>query len=396
LVSNDTVQLGNTTSDEPPVPLSGAKVPIVSVDFNHNGHFAVTTAGQETHPGTTNYTLQLWDTTRATLRGADIVITNGARELTISDDGKYIVTFATNMVQIWDVTENQPACAPLLLTQSVTAAVFAPGAAQLAIASGNLVELWSAGSEWTKTAILDHPTTVLHVEYSADGLRLVSSCSDTTFNKCYAQVWDARTGKERGPRLQHRDGVGFASISRDGRLLATASEDFTASIWNPELGRRLVVRHGHEVRSISFSRDSKWVVTSSRDQTARVWDSDTGAPLTPWFRHLEELSEARFVPDQSKIITVDLHRNTYLWNLPVDPKPLDDLRMLAELLSSGSAANSNPMEFPTTTSLLEEFHQLMKTYPENFVVTPEQISAWQNFRAREDEVAKERLGTDLQ
>lgn len=388
-VSNDTVQIANTISDEPPVSLSGAKIPIVNADLNRNGRFAVTMSAQETGPGTKNHTLQLWETTHGTSRGADIVITNDVRELSVSDDGNYIVTIATNTVQVWDIAENKPACPSLVFAQPVTAAVFAPGATQLATVSGSLVELWSAASGWAKTATLQHATTVLHVEYSTDGLRLASCCSDTSFDKCYAQIWDARTGKESGPRLQHRDGVGFASFSPDGRLVATASEDFTASIWNPAVGRRLVVRHGHEVRSISFSPDSKWVVTASRDQTARIWDSETGAPLTPWLRHLEELSEARFVSDQSKIITLDRRGNTWLWNLPLDRRPLVDLTRLAELLSSGSAVSSNPMEYPTTTSLLAEFHQLKLKYSENFVVTPEQISAWQNFRARQHEFGME-------
>jgi len=303
LVSNDTVQIANAITDERPVSLSGARVPLISAGISRNGRFVATISGQETTPGITNYTLQFWETTQGQSRGADIVVTNGETEISVSADGNYIATYATNIVQIWNVAEHKPACAPLILPQSVTAAVFSPRANQLATASGNLVELWSAGSGWAKTATLQHATAVLHVDYSADGLRLVSCCSDTTFNKYYAQIWDARTGKERGPRLQHRDGVGFASFSADGRSVATASEDFTASIWNPEVGRRLVVRHGHEVRSISFSPDSKWIVTASRDQTARVWDSETGAPLTPWFRHLDELSEARFVSDQSKIIT---------------------------------------------------------------------------------------------
>jgi WD40 repeat protein len=384
LASNDIVQIGNTISDEPPVLLNGAKTPIITAQFSRNGRVGVTMSEQKTSPGTTNYTLQFWETADGTHRGADIVITNAAK-VSVSDDGNHVAIYATNRVQIWDVVDNKPACPPLIHTESVTAAVFAPGAAQLATASGNLVELWTAGARWAKTATLQHATTVLHVNYSADGLRLVSCCSDTSLDKFYAQIWDARSGKESGPRLQHRDGVGFASFSPDGRLVATACEDFTASIWNTEVGRRLVVRHGHEVRSISFSQDSKWIVTASRDQTARVWDSETGAPLTPWFKHLDELSEARFVSDQSKIITLDLHRNTYVWNLPLDGKPLDDLRKLAELLSSGSAASSNPMEFPTTTSLLDEFHQLRVRYPENFVTSPEQITAWQNFRARHDE-----------
>jgi WD40 repeat protein len=389
LVSNNTAQIANATSDEPPVSLSGAKVPIVAAEFSHNGHFVATLSGQETSPGTTNYTLQFWETIYGEPRGVDIAITNGETEISVSDDGNYIAAYATNIVQIWNVAEHKSACTQLILPQSVTAAVFAPAANQLAIASTNLVELWSAGSGWARTATLQHATTVLHVEYSSDGLRLVTGCSDTSFDKCYAQIWDARTGKESGPRLRHRDGVGFASFSPDGFSVATASEDFTASIWSPEVGRRLVMRHRHEVRSISFSLDSKWVVTAGRDQAARIWDSDTGAPLTPWLWHLDELSEARFVPDQSKIITSDLHRNTYLWNLPVDRRPLEDLRKLAELLSSGSAASSNPMEFPTTTSLIQEFQELKAKYPECFTATPEEISAWQNFRAHRDEVGKE-------
>jgi hypothetical protein len=65
------------------------------------------------------------------------------------------------------------------------------------------------------------------------------------------------------------------------------------------------------------------------------------------------------------------------------------LRKLAELLSCGSAATSNPMEFPTTASLMQGFQQLKTKYPESFAATPDQISAWQNFRARKNEPGKE-------
>jgi WD40 repeat protein/serine/threonine protein kinase len=389
-LTNSTVQIGSTTSDEPKVSLSQVEVPIIRADFNRNGRFVVVMSGQEVNPGATNYILQVRETTKGMPRGGNIVITNGATDLSLSDDGNYVVIFATNMAQIWNVAEAKPASPPLIHTQTVTAAAFAPGATQLATASGNQVELWSGGMGWAKTATLVHATTVLHIEYSPDGLRLLSCCSDTSFDKCYAQIWDAQTGKEVGPRLKHRDGVGFASFSPNGRFVATASEDFTAAIWNSEDGRRLglVMRHGHQVCSVSFSPDSKWMVTASQDQTARVWETETGAPLTPSFRHLEELSEARFVSDGNKIITFGSQK-TWIWKLPLDQSPLEDLRMLADLLSCGTAATSNPMEFPTTTSLLKEFQELQIKYPENFVATPEQIAAWQSFRARQVEFGKE-------
>src|SRR5262249_16241246 len=140
-VTNNTLQIGNTITDEPPVSLPTANVPIISADFSRNGQFAVTMFGQEVSSGGTNFVLQVCETTHGTHRGTDIIITNDDSGISISDDGNYIATYATNLVQIWDVASNKLACPPLVFTQSVTAAVFAPGAMQLATVSGNLVEL---------------------------------------------------------------------------------------------------------------------------------------------------------------------------------------------------------------------------------------------------------------
>jgi len=63
-------------------------------------------------------------------------------------------------------------------------------------------------------------------------------------------------------------------FSHDGKLLVTASSDYTARLWSvPEL-RLLAVMgdHGDDVEMAAFSPDGKWIATASRDHCVRVFD----------------------------------------------------------------------------------------------------------------------------
>ncbi|MDC0722069.1 caspase family protein [Nannocystis bainbridge] len=72
-----------------------------------------------------------------------------------------------------------------------------------------------------------------------------------------------------------------ADFSRDGNLLATASADRTARLWDMRTGSLVatLAGHGAEVDSVAFSHDDRFVATASYDLTVKVWDLATKAEV---------------------------------------------------------------------------------------------------------------------
>ena len=104
-----------------------------------------------------------------------------------------------------------------------------------------------------------------HVAFSPDGQWVATASDDRT-----ARIFNPETGEERPP-LDHDSWVNWVAFSPDGRWLATAGNDGTARIFNPETGiERNQLVHREAVNMVAFSPDSQWVATASDDGTARV------------------------------------------------------------------------------------------------------------------------------
>ena len=63
-------------------------------------------------------------------------------------------------------------------------------------------------------------------------------------------------------------------------IVAPASDDETARLWNSTMGAAHHTLRGHSsmVRAVAFSPDGKLVASASRDSTVRLWDSSWWRP----------------------------------------------------------------------------------------------------------------------
>jgi WD40 repeat protein len=69
-------------------------------------------------------------------------------------------------------------------------------------------------------------------------------------------------------------GGGFGvPFSPDGRLLATASQDGTAKIWDAETGQELLTLFGppHGLHDVAFSPDNRYLAAAGMDGTVRFY-----------------------------------------------------------------------------------------------------------------------------
>jgi WD40 repeat protein len=140
------------------------------------------------------------------------------------------------------------------------------------------------------------------------------------------RVWDAKSGKASKPLAGHTQEVEALALSKDGKFLASASQDNTVLIWNLGEGKTTQTIKGHSdyVTGVSFSPDGKQLVTTSKDKTVRVWDiagakeiaafkverevetKDAKGKVTKSKELGREFTRAVFTNDGKKVITGNL------------------------------------------------------------------------------------------
>src|SRR5581483_2598299 len=99
------------------------------------------------------------------------------------------------------------------------------------------------------------------------------------------------------------------------------------------------LQHNDTVLVAAFSLDGRRVATATRDKRVYVWSADTGELLTISRLHVAAIADVRFV-DASHVLAIDVNGRGWLWELPVDDRPIGDLQALAHLLSAGQIVPS--------------------------------------------------------
>lgn len=240
-----------------------------------------------------------------------------------SPDGRWIVTGSwDNSAKIWNAVSGN-AVLKLAGAHSsfVNSAEFSPdGRFVLTSSDDGTARLWQvklpAGDapETPSAEVIrvftGHEDRVRHATFSRDGRFIATSSDDKT-----ARLWNAETGALLQTFNGHQWSVLSAAFSPDGQRLITGSEDNYAKIWNVQTGACELTLAGHTapVPAVDFSPTGSRVLTGSQDQSAKVWDAVTGKEILTLSRHTDDITSARFSPDGRQILTASRDGSAIIW-----------------------------------------------------------------------------------
>jgi WD40 repeat protein len=192
------------------------------------------------------------------------------------------------------------------------------------------VRIWDVATGQAEHLQQVHSGKVTSVALARDGKLLASASDDQTI-----RVWDIRT--QRLKQVLQAGRIGTLEFSPDGRMLASnATEgdeshprgDSDISIWDVAKGRLKHVLKGHSrfVGVLVFSPDGSKLASASRDESIRV--RDTAACETEYIfkGHGGMPRTLLFSPDGSKLVSsqswghfpsndTDHDRTVRVWNL---------------------------------------------------------------------------------
>lgn len=355
-----TIDIEGVAGNRLPIDLGSGRI-ADSLLAQDGKHFVAITEG-------TNAALQaqLWATSPGTALGPIIALSRPASVRAIDRIGRTLIEYDTNGVCAWDLVTGQRLWRH---AASIGAACLDPHGARLAVGVGWQCQVWQIRNGPVRQLhSLAHANQVRALAWSPDGQRLAVAGQDETLSADAAELWDVDTGERCGRPLQHRDGISAMAFSRDGKRIVTCSEDFTAMLWDVRTGNQATppLRHHHRVLHAAFGEDDQWLATVSADRTVRIWDARTGEAITPPLVHPEPLRAVELVSASARLLVRSHQDRIYVWDLPINHRPVPDVHLIAQLLSGQSVHATESVMFQSREKLQAGWDYLRKQYPDDF------------------------------
>jgi WD40 repeat protein/serine/threonine protein kinase len=241
------------------------------------------------------------------------------RGVAFSPDGTRLASASDDhSVLIWDLKTGRSL--RTLKTDACLAVVYSPDGTQLATAGDDqTVRLWDASSGELKQTLRGHHGACVALAFSRDGKLLASASNPKNRDKLthgQVKVWDTTTGKEVGSWRGHADAITGLSFHPDGKQVATASNDGTVKVWDRAEGKELHTLRGHKegCNGVAFSPDGKRLASAGADATVTVWQWEAERLLFTLRGHAGPVLAVAYSPDGSRLASAGTDTTVKVWD----------------------------------------------------------------------------------
>ncbi len=171
-------------------------------------------------------------------------------------------------------------------------------------------------------AVVPHDEPVIGAAFGPRGELLATASNDDT-----AQIWDLKSCRPIGKPLQLSGDGHEVVFSSDGSLLLSSDYGSTAFLWNVETGElvhKFQLRAGLVPGAAFRPPHDRQVITSDGSGDVRIWDVETGREVGALENQGDLVHDVAVSADGTRILTACHDKNVRLWNF-------DSRRLLAVL-----------------------------------------------------------------
>jgi WD40 repeat protein len=239
---------------------------------------------------------------------------NWGTSVTYSPDGKDLITTSNDRsVRIWDPTGTLRRTFNNHVNMSYMAAVSPNGKLAVSCAHETQVRVWDyTNCRELRNFKADDSYAVWAVAFSPDGKYVATAGQDKS-----VRLFNPDTGDEVRRFAGHTDVVNTVAFAPDGRSLISAGNDKVLRMWEISTGKERMKLEGHTnyVRSVVYSRDGRTIASGGYDNVIRLWDAYTGKELRKLEGHKQSVWCLAFAPGDKYLASGSDDRLVKVWTV---------------------------------------------------------------------------------